>query len=266
MKVPFHYALQKLIIEAFSPASLAPAEIARRIAQAYSRPCSKEERKRLAALLESRGIEHVVHFTPLENVKTICEYGLIPREHLQEKSIRLVLGAQFTDQYRLDGRPEFNCLSVTFPNYRMFYSKRMQMPGSRWAVLLFSSDILTRYWAEFCPTNSASNTASAPGRNGMELQFGFPELRSSLFLAKNETTDPQAEILCDSVIPPSSIHSIYVERAHDAASLSRYGVSAVIEPSFFAPRHDFGFWKGKRYAELDARASDDCTAGGKSIG
>lgn len=69
-------------------------------------------------------------------------------------------------------------------------------------------------------------------------------------LASNETTDPQAEVLCDSVIGGHHIRRICVKNDEDVSSLLSAGIDSEVEESYFQPRHDYDFWKQKKITDL----------------
>ena len=75
-------------------------------------------------------------------------------------------------------------------------------------------------------------------------------LRKQLNLSPGEPTDPQAEVLCDSVVLPSDIRRICVESASDRDYLSKIGVNSVVEPSMFRSRHDWAFWQRRRITDF----------------
>ena len=79
---------------------------------------------------KSRHIEDCVHFTNVLNLKSIINYGLLPKSTLKEESMNF----QENDVYRYDGFENATSLSITFPNYKMFYSIRTQDTSKNWAV------------------------------------------------------------------------------------------------------------------------------------
>lgn len=64
-----------------------------------------------------RKIKYLVHFTRIENLSSIMSYGLIPVASLSERRIDYVNN----DLYRIDGFENATCLSIQFPNYKMFH-------------------------------------------------------------------------------------------------------------------------------------------------
>ena len=250
MRLPFHQALKRLLVNAFSSTSVSPAVVAQRLMKSVYRPCSKQEGRAFAEWLECRGISRLVHFTPLANVPKIMQFGLIPREYLELELVQLALGSQFTDGQRLEGLPHFSCLSITSPNYAMFYGKRSTQ-GGKWAVLEYDARVLSRFHFSFTPTNAAaSGVQAASGLAGAEQLFVLPMLREKLALQPCEPTDPQAESLCDSVLAPEYVTGVYVEQHSDAQWLSGQGISASINREFFMPRRDYKSWQGQRITQL----------------
>lgn len=250
MRLPFHHALKRKLIEAFSGAAVSPETVARQLFKAVSRPCGKQEGDAFRAWLNQRGISRLVHFTQLGNVPNIVQFGLIPREYLELELVKLALRGQFTDDKRLDGTPQFNCLSITSPNYSMFYKKRQRLSG-RWAVIEYDAQVLARLYFAFTPSNAASKGAApAPGVSGAERLFMRPDLRARLGLMPHEPTDPQAEGLCDSLLTKEHILGIYVEAAEDVIWLKRKGIISHVNGEYFKPRRDYGFWSGKTIASL----------------
>lgn len=250
MRLPFHQALKRLLVNAFSSTSVSPAVVVQRLMKSVYRPCSKQEGQAFLEWLECRGISRLVHFTPLSNVPKIMQFGLIPREYLELELVQLALGSQFTDGQRLEGLPHYSCLSITSPNYAMFYGKR-NTQGGKWAVLEYDARVLSRFHFSFTPTNAAaSGTQVASGVAGAEQLFTLPMLREKLALQPSEPTDPQAESLCDSVLGPEYVTDIYVEQQLDVQWLAGQGIHAKLNRSFFMPRRDYKSWQGRRITQL----------------
>lgn len=249
MTLPFHRTLKRLFVDAFVAHEAAPAQVEARLRNARHRPCGRQESEQLQEWLFRQQIKRLVHFTTLENVVPMMRLGVIPRDYLEMEVVQLALGALFTDDKRIEGLPQYSCLSITSPNYRMFYSKRRQL-DRRWAVLELDPVLLCRLYAEFAPTNAASGCVHAPGAGGAERLFALPALRDRLGLSAAEPTDPQAEVLCDSIISPENIVAIYVEQKADADWLARKGISARVDEQPFRQRKDYEFWKGTNITQL----------------
>lgn len=82
-------------------------------------------------ILRQRNINRLYHFTQAENLLNILTYGLLPRKKLEEENIC----SCFNDDYRYDACLGAVCMSIEFPNYKMFYKLRQDNPSADWAVL-----------------------------------------------------------------------------------------------------------------------------------
>lgn len=87
--------------------------------------------------VESRGIKSLLHFTKVTNVPGILKHGLLGRVSIASRN----LNAVFNDQYRHDHAPDAVCASISFPNYKMFYSLQQKNLEEDWVVLRLSPDV-----------------------------------------------------------------------------------------------------------------------------
>lgn len=250
MALSFHRYLKKFLIDVFSHPEFTPEKIAQKLQKVARRPCCKEDSERFDTWIRLKGITGIVHFTPLDNVPFILKYGLMPRDYLQLEVVNLALGSKFTDKFRLDGRTEYSCLSFTSPNYRMLYSKKNTLKDNRWAVLVIDPIVLRKLFFLFTPTNSASGCKAAEGVSGAEASFTLPELRGNLGISSCEPTDPQAELLCDSIIDSESIIGVHVDNHHDLDWLMHRGVLSEINNNMFQRRQDFKFWEKRKITDI----------------
>jgi hypothetical protein len=239
----FSNHVHRVLLEAFSEKGADPETIAQHLIRRLPvRVTLKVERMALRQLFDERRVSRVLHFTPIENVPKILRYGLIPRAHLEATAIRVVLNPRFTDSQRLEGSLQANSLSLSFPNYRMFYAKRRNM-GGKWAVLALDPKSVIEFYCEFSPTNAArSGSDPQPGASGARRLFSGVELRRKLELASDKTTDPQAEILEDTVLPPRLVRDVFVENEHSRRWLASRAISATVMREYFGPRKDYEHW------------------------
>ena len=163
-------------------------------------------------VIKSREITALLHFTAENNIDSIIEKGLIPRAFIKN----IIPNAICNDNYRYDNRELYNCLSITFPNNKMFYTLRMNNIDVKWGVIGFNINILFEYECLFCFTNAANSCISClkdedlKGRDALKKLFGdVPNYkREDLNLPINFPTDPQAEVLIKGVIHPKDIIGI----------------------------------------------------------
>lgn len=190
--------------------------------------------------LRDRQIRHLVHFTRVENLESILRHGLLSRQDLE----RLQLPYRSNDLHRWDGHLEAICLSISFPNCRMFYSLRGKLPRG-WVVLLLNPEIILPGNVLYMPGNAAcarfggADTAAYRGPAAFARMFA-PAGRA--MLPDCYTTDVQAEILMQARIDAGHIQSLHVcdertaHRVRLAVYNSRRSVPVVQDKFYFEPR------------------------------
>src|SRR4051794_32446390 len=116
------------------------------------KPTDRELIKLAAAEFE---ITSLYHFTPAQNLSSICKRGLLSRLGLSEKAVSVTI----CDTLRLDGHRDAISLSVSLPNYKMFYRLRCDSDCD-WAVVELRPDLLWELDCAFFGTNAASRRMS----------------------------------------------------------------------------------------------------------
>ena len=79
----------------------------------------QDEYKNLNDFLCKNQIDTLYHFTRVENLANIINYGLVPRNIIESNNI----DSHFNDEWRYDNCTDANCLSIEFPNYKMFHTQ-----------------------------------------------------------------------------------------------------------------------------------------------
>lgn len=196
-------------------------------------------------------IEEFVHFTNERNLLSILKRGVLSRKMLQDNNIPF----EYNDELRLDGMAEAISLSVTSPNYRMFYKYRMTK-SANWVVIAFDAQELLNYNCSFYRTNAGSSDSYQFKKENRKNLQSFEEMfsdwdpyhcRYALGLGDNEPTNPQAEVMVFDEIPISCISRIvFQNETHLKAYipfLSKLGITGVCRNHFFSPRRDYMYWK-----------------------
>jgi hypothetical protein len=170
----------------------------------------------MRAAVEGREIERLIHFTRFENLNNILQHGIRPRQLLDASGEEYI----FNDDLRLDGCLDAVSLSISFPNYKMFYPYRCQDYSKMWAVLRLSPSILWEKDCAFCWQNAASAAVTCVplcerrGRNAFLELFankdGFPR-RENTQIPNHYPTHPQAEVLCFDTIEPQYIERVDIQ-------------------------------------------------------
>jgi cold shock CspA family protein/flagellar biosynthesis GTPase FlhF len=169
--------------------------------QAYI--AQKEERKeQIQAICQQRGVTTCVHFTHVQNLRGILQNGLLSRRFLEQSAGNIQ--ARSNDSLRLDKQREANCLSISFPNYRMFYKYRMENNNQAdWVVLSLNASLLWELDCAFCKENAASSSVTIIPLNERKQVGSFQGMfedtsqirREDLGIPAHYPTNPQAEVL-----------------------------------------------------------------------
>lgn len=180
----------------------------------------------IQAIIDNKGLKYLVHFTNVLNLDSILKNGLYSNEDLDRNKI----DAHTNDEYRLEELEDGICLSIKFPNSRMFYSCRQRDQSTKWCVLVLDISILYEKECLFFDTNAAFGKfrnvdleylASAQALDGLfanEIQNKDGLLQRSNSLLTNDTTDVQAEVICMEHIEPKYIQGA-IFNSNDLMSL-----------------------------------------------
>lgn len=209
------------------------------------------EKDKIILEAKRRGIEYVVHFTNVNNLENIFNYGLCPKDTLDYYRIR----HQINDEYRFDKFTNSSSLSITSPNYKMFYRVRMENPNEKWAVILFDAYKIFELDCAFCRSNAASSSVTSIPINERKKATAFMDMfyepeydsRSARNLSDCEPTDPQAEVLVFNSIPTDYIECVHFQYSSNYYQykklLDDYGVYGGASNSLFIPRRDYSYWR-----------------------
>ncbi|MCL2529459.1 MAG: DarT ssDNA thymidine ADP-ribosyltransferase family protein [Coriobacteriia bacterium] len=186
---------------------------------------SSEKSKRDFYLREAkrRGVIELIHFTRIENLDSILLYGISPRCVLDSNRVPYM----HNDTGRYDGYQDASCLSVSFPNSKLFYTFR-KSKGGTWAVFslspdLFLSDSIEKFY--FFERNASRGDSN---RCSFREMFGNP--------SSKYPEDVQAEILVFGVVDSRFISKVYVETEEDRRALGSIGKPIEVRGGMFQQR------------------------------
>lgn len=198
-------------------------------------------------LVAERDIRFLVHFTRASNLDSILTRGLVPRDILVREGFDAL-----NDQYRIDGTDAV-CLSIGFPNYKMFYGIQKDNPNETWVILVIHPQVLWDLDCAFCAANAASNGVTAiplEHRKGIAaFQAMFADWptkpRSELNIPASYPTNPQAEVLALQGVPRQYILGIITlnETIRQELQDRHPGVDVRSHAQYFRYRRDFSHWK-----------------------
>lgn len=231
-------------------------ELAKSISNTLVKKNTFDEVERLQNFILDRGIKYLLHFTPIVNLRSILRLGFVPRKFLDMPGIKEAIRPSFPDSLRLDGQRDCFCLSISWPNYKMFWMKRNNIPTD-WVVIKLNVESITQYHCLYYKTNAASQESRKRGPGPIEEMFYDNGIRNQLCIEESYTTDPQAEVLSFSRISPECIEEIYVEKMTKGLNrefnfLVRQNllqsddgnkIKVSEDKNFFGPRKDFRFWQ-----------------------
>lgn len=188
--------------------------------------------------IASRGIEHLIHFTPTINLLSIFEQGkLLSRALLERFDIDqtdIFDYVEFTDDIRFDDKSYIN-LSIQHPNsflFNRFRQKTADESHVYWCVLKIDKKYIYQADTLFSVTNAANsynkrNVGVTGDINKFRTMFAnsLPIVTSynSRIVTRNGLkdkypTDEQAEVLVKNEIPVSDILQVCFKDDNDLAA------------------------------------------------
>lgn len=203
--------------ETFSPSTPARPVVSR--VETYSKPKTKG----IAEVIARRKVTELVHFTRIENVKSIMSNGFVARDKLSSAPYHAIVN----DAERLDGNLDATSFSVSFPNWRYFFLKICENKNAKWAVISVKPAVLLddKLKSIFFDTNAASSSAH---ECTFEEMFGASR--------DNYPEDAQAEIQIFGTVLPKYIRAVYVKDNADKAYLARLGIQSSVQSQYFYKR------------------------------
>lgn len=210
----------------------------------------------IKAEVQKREIKHVLHFTKIENLSNILKHGILPRANLDLCNISY----HFNDEIRVDYCENASCLSISFPNYKMFYSYRMINPDQEWIVISLSPRLLWEKDCAFCYSNAASSEISAIPLDDRKKPEAFLKMfdefdeypkRSKLRIKDCCPTNPQAEVLVFDVIELGYLQGIFFQNQNAMLSCQKNIEQLKKTPcrfvgNAFSYRGDYEYWKAPK--------------------
>lgn len=168
---------------------------------------------------QTRNIEDVLHFTRLERLPIILEYGLRTRGEL------ISTGLYPTDADRLDERDDAVSVSISCYCPRMFEGKRYRAGRTPWAILVLQPRVLWDYHCLFFRRSAAKNDSKYENGKrfgGFALDKLFEDcslemdptktgFRAKHGLPQSWPTFSDSEVQVISPIHPGFIRGVWVE-------------------------------------------------------
>lgn len=202
----------------------------------------------IESFVEERKIKYLFHFTRLNNLQSILKDGLLTKDKCAATNITPVIN----DLHRYDGTDAI-CVTISYPNYKLFYRLRCENPKDEWVVLKLGCSLLWRTRCAFSNTNAGDGAVykiPLGDRQGLApLQSMFGDYgsveRLTLKIPDHYTTNPQAEVLLLDGASVSDIKGVYFE---SSATQQKYSalypdLQCHVKGGFFEGRSDSSNWK-----------------------
>lgn len=215
---------------------------------------------------QSRSIRGLVHFTQISNLPDISRHGILSRHACETLSIDTVAN----DCERFDKLPDFISLSVSWPNWELFYRfrKNTESGDDQWCVLVLNPNILWTFDCIFTAHNAAASTESHRSIDERKGLAAFERLfddtggarlglkRAGLNIPENMPTCHQAEVMVRRCVPWDRVLRIVVissaamHQAKAALPQSAHQMLKINQEPF-VPRCDWVKWKDARDTRTD---------------
>ena len=193
------------------------------------------------------GVKQLVHFTRETNLESILNRGLVTRETLIQEGFN-----GFNDNVRAD-RTSAVCVSIGFPNYKMWWSIRKDNPSVDFILLLLEERALWELPCAFCSSNAALGTVAAIPIAQRQTLHAFQGMyadvvgkeRAKLDIPKYWPTNPQAEVLMLEGVPRNYIRGVVTLNAAQEKRINEKfpGLKTWVRAGYFRYRKDYEFWK-----------------------
>ena len=110
--------------------------------ESYRDYFNRVRKNQLEVFCKNRSIQKLLHFTHLDNLKSILKNGLLSRDELEQKEINY----HCNDMFRYDNHTDAVCCSVSLPNlFMLFKIANIQMKP--YVILELDSRII---WEKEC--------------------------------------------------------------------------------------------------------------------
>lgn len=192
-------------------------------------------------------VKQLVHFTRESSLESILRRGLITRDALTREGFE-----GFNDYVRADYTHAV-CVSIGFPNYKMWFGIRQNNPNVDWAIVVIEPAALWELPCAFCSANAALGAvATIPIAQRQTLQ-AFQGMyadvpgkeRVKLGIPGYWPTNPQAEVLMLQGVPRNYIRGVIALNETQGQRLREAypGLQVWVHAGYFRYRKDYEFWK-----------------------
>ena len=227
-------------------------------------PNPNKRNQALRQIVKKNKLAYLTHFTRLEYLKSILQFGILPASILKNNKT-----FDFVQRSSITLPQEWNrmvSLNISFPDYKLFNQLQNHNP-SDWVILLIDIRVLTDFPCYFFPERAADIIDQAPVPNQFLNEYQKPSDLKNLFSDREDVkrrdldipsffpTDPTSEVLSFFPIAPSYITQVFFHSDYKfnmwVLSNTEFAISQdrnrwAVGLQYFSPRSDYPFWKTKR--------------------
>ena len=210
-----------------------------------------------------RKIKKLIHFTNIQNLQSILNLGILPRNVLNEKNIVY----KYTDEKRFDGRPDCTCLSIEYPNFRMLHYKKYNSVNRYAMIVLDAESILSNDAKKYYVYINAANSNATYQLTSDKLtsprylkNMFLPSVSDAKYTYEREdtdpdfiTTNPQAEILINGSIETKDILEVHFSNSDDFNLFKKSCTSEQILNEYKFLVSDFYFKEDRELVKWEER-------------
>lgn len=118
--------------------------------------------ERIKEITDRRFIDHILHFTRVENLPGIVKAGILSRNEIRAQQL-LAYGSS---TQRWDGNDDAVSASISRIYYKMFKAKEKEFSHDNWVILLLDRRILWTLRCNFFSENASRNWMKRQARSG----------------------------------------------------------------------------------------------------
>lgn len=210
-----------------------------------------------------RKIKKLIHFTNIQNLQSILNLGILPRNVLNEKNIVY----KYTDEKRFDGRPDCTCLSIEYPNFRMLHYKKYNSVNRYAMIVLDAESILSNDAKKYYVYINAANSNATYQLTSDKLtsprylkNMFLPIVSDAKYTYEREdtdpdfiTTNPQTEILINGSIETKDILEVHFSNSDDFNLFKKSCTSEQILNEYKFLVSDFYFKEDRELVKWEER-------------
>lgn len=234
----------------------------------FNNTASDKRNNALRQFIRKNKLSFLTHFTRMDNLKSILQFGILPASILQSnRTFNFVRRNEVALPSEWDSLVSMN---ISFPDYKLFNQLQNHQP-SDWVILLIDIRVLTDFPCYFFPGRALETITTAPAPQIVLQDYQKASDFKALFSDRKDVkrkdldippfypTDPTSEVLSFFPIAPSYITQVFFHSDYKfnmwALSNTEFAVTQdrnrwATGLQYFSPRSDYTYWKSGRNSKV----------------